>query len=250
MFAFIALLGVIYVTRAMRLPGRCTSTFVSGSLALCLWHTANAEADALVINVDAGQRATVIGRTPSLRTLIEELCWRAGATLDFYDAEDRPAGGAYRDIALGELLGRLLSRESYLAGTMRDPVTGKDRVLWLRVLGDPATAAARRASGAESSSHAGFQVPPVLLQTALSAPGQDPSAKQAALASLAARISGDAHQLEAFLATDSRLIAEAIARFDRASESLRELRGRYSDPRVTAKLDEILAALEPSRKQP
>ncbi|MBI5504646.1 MAG: hypothetical protein HY899_07575 [Deltaproteobacteria bacterium] len=243
MFAFIALLGATYVVRALRLPRRSTSAFLVGVLVLCLWRIPSAQAGALVIDVDSDQRAPVVGRAPSLRTVVQELCWRAGARLDFYDAEDRPAGGAYRDMALGELLGRLLSRESYMAGTMRDPVTGKDRVLWLRVLGDPATAAARRASGAGNSSQAGFQVPPVLLQTALSAPGQNPAARQAALAALAARISGDAQQLEAFLATDSRLIAEAIARFDRASESLRELRGNYSDPRVTAKLDEILAAL-------
>jgi len=195
------------------------------------------------VEVSADQRVSVAGRAASLKTVVEDVCWRAGVSVDFYDAQDRPFGGTYRDLPLGDLLGRLLSRESYMAGSVRDPATGKDRLLWLRVLGDPATAAARRASSDWSASRAGFQVPPVLLQTALSASSKDSSAKEAALASLAARISGDARQFEGFLATDSRLIAEAIARFDRAAESLRELRSRYRDPRVTAKIDEILAAL-------
>jgi len=243
MFSFNTPLDVTRVARTMSSSARYALALLVCSLVVCLCRTPNAGADEFVINVNTDQRASVVGRAPSLRAIIEELCWRAGATLDYYDAEDRPVGGTYRDVPLGALLRRLLSRESYMTGAVRDPTTGEDRLLWLRVLGDPATAAARRASGAVTSSQAGFEVPPVLLRTALTATGQDPSEKRAALAALAARISGDAQQLEAFLATDSRLIAEAIARFDRAAESLRELRDRYPEPRVTAKIDAILTEL-------
>jgi len=222
------------------------------ALALCMADagSADADTDGLVVEVDAAQRATVVGRVSSLRTLVEDLCWRAGATLEFYDAADRPAGGTYRDVALLGLLGRLLWRESYMAETAVDPATGAEVLARLRVFGDPATAGARRASGAETRSRAPLQIPPVLLQTALAAPDADPAARQAALLLLAARIAGDAREFQAFLATDSRLIAQAIARFDRAADSLRELRGRYIDPRITTKLDEILAALAGTGGQP
>jgi|GEM_PF-725381 len=205
---------------------------------------AAAQTDSLVINVDAAQRATVVGRTLSLRTVIEELCWRAGIALDFYDAVDRPAAGTFRDLPVGKVLGRLLSQESYVAGTTTDPSTGNERVSWLRVLGEPTTAMARRASGAGPTSAIPLQVPPDLLLTALAAPRKtNPSEQQTALAVIEARIAGDPRELEAFLTTDSRLIAEAIVRFDRASESLREARSHYSDPRITAKLDDVIAAL-------
>ena len=200
--------------------------------------------------MDFNQRATVVGHSNSLRTLIEELCWRSGATLQYFDAADRPAGGAYRDIPLTALIRRLLSRESYVVGTTTDPVTKTERLVWVEVLGDPATATLRRASGSGPSSRPPLQVPPMLLQTALGAPGRDPSAKEGALAQLAARIAGDPRESEAFFATDARLIAQAIMRFDRAADSLRELRGRYTDTRVTGKLDEIIEALAALKKDP
>ena len=221
-------------------------TLLVGLCVLASWSTwpAYAQTNEVVVEVDAKQHATVVGRSASLRTLLGELCWRGGATLEFYDAVDRPVGGSYRDVLLVKLVGRLLSDESYVAEATVDPSTGTERLVRLRVLGDPATAMARRASGAGAISEAPLQVPPALLQTALTAPKQtDPSEKQTALAMIEARIAGDARQLEAFLTTDSRLIAQAIARFDRAAQSLREARGHYSDPRITAKLDEIIAAL-------
>jgi len=218
------------------------------ALVACDSRFVRAEPEGIEINIDISQRATVVGRSSSLRTLLEELCWRSGATLQYFDAVDRAVGGTYRNVPLTKLIRRLLSHESYMVGTTTDPVTKNERLLWVKVLGDPATAAMRRASGAGPSVRAPLQVPPLLLQTALSAPGQDPSEKQGALALLAARIGSDPREFQAFLATDARLIAEAIVRFDRAAESLTELRGRYSDPRVTAKIDQIIAELAALKK--
>lgn len=130
-----------------------------------------------------------------------------------------------------------------MLGTTTDPANQTEYLLWIRVLGDPAIATTRRAAGFDPASRPLLQVPALLLQTALGARERDPAEKEAALAVLATRIGTAPRQLRAFLATDARLIAQAIVRFDHAADSLRELRGRYADARVTGKIDQIIAEL-------
>lgn len=197
----------------------------------------------ITLEVAAGQRVSVIGRSASLKTVIEDVCYRAGVEVLFYDAADRPFGGTHRDIALHDLLRRLLRDESFMVETVR--VGGGVRVTSLRVLGEPAVAAARRARGGGARRR--FEVPPVLLDTAFGAPTADAAERDAALATLAARISGDPVQFQGFLATDSRLIADAIRRYAGVEKQLREMQGRAPDPRIAQKIDEIVAALAPAK---
>lgn len=199
-----------------------------------------ARADDVTIEVSPSQRVTVTGRAPSLQTVVKDICFRAGVDVLFYDATDRPFGGTYRDLPLATLLQRLLREESFMVETAGGGVA-PERLTVLRVLGDPAVASARRARG--GGHHATFQVPPVLLDTAFGSAASDSTDRDAALATLAARISGDPTQLQGFLSTDSRLIAEAIRRYKGVEAPLRELQKRYPDPRIATKIDEIVAAL-------
>ncbi len=73
----------------------------------------------LRVELDANQHATVAGRSASVKTLIEELCWRAGIELLSYDAEDRPFGGNYHDLPLARAFERILVRESFVFGMRR-----------------------------------------------------------------------------------------------------------------------------------
>lgn len=202
---------------------------------------ASGEPAGIILEVAADQRVSVVGRSASLKTVIEDVCYRAGVDVLFYDAADRPFGGTHRDIALHELLGRLLREESFMVETVR--ISGVVHVTSLRVLGEPAVGAARRARGGGARRR--FEVPPVLLDTAFGAPGADAAERDAALATLAARISGDPVQLQGFLATDSHLIADAIRRYAGVEKQLREMQRRASDPRISQKIDEIVAALAP-----
>lgn len=214
-------------------------------LLICAAPCPDALAQPLTIEVAADQRVTVVGRQPSLKTVIEDLCFRAGVDLLFYDAEDRPFGGTFRDLPLATLFSRLLRQESYLIDTVRVRGTDQEHVVALRVLGDPAVASARRGRG-DSRANRSFQVPPALLDTAFgdTSSNDDSAAREAALGMLAARISGDPAQLQGFLKTDSRQIAEVIQRYKGVEQPLRELQHRQADARIVAKIDEILAALE------
>jgi len=86
-------------------------------------------------------------------------------------------------------------------------------------------------------------VPPALVATAFGDQSVDAAEREAALATMAARISGDPAQLQGFLATDSQLIADAIRRYKGVQQPLRELQRRYPDPRIAAKIDQIIEAL-------
>ena len=201
-------------------------------------------ANVAVFTVEVGpeQRVSVQGRSASLRLVIEDICYRAGVEMVFYDAADRPFGGTYHDLPLRELLDRLLHQESYMVETVHVASTQADMVSSLRVLGDPAVAAARRAKGGGAARRR-FQVPPALLDTAFGKTTASSTERDTALATMAGRISGDPAQLQGFLATESRLIAETIRRYAGVEEPLRRLQTQYADPRIVHKIDEILAAL-------
>lgn len=196
-------------------------------------------ADLSIVEVSAAQHVTVIGRTASLKSVVEDVCWRAGVSIDFFDAEDRPFGGSFRDVPFEIFLRRILSEESYIAGSS----TGSGgRVTWLRVLGDPAVGWKRRAMGGGSGRRAPLDIPPMLVETAFTN-GGDEAERREALAVLTARIAGDPVELRSFLATDSGLIAETLAQYRGAAAALAELAASQEEPRIRAKLAEILAAL-------
>lgn len=210
-----------------------------------LHHTAasRAVAELSTVEVSADQHVTVVGRTPSLKTVIEDVCWRAGVSVDFYDAQDRPFGGSFRDLSLETFLRRVLSRESYMIGATRGPEPAGARITWLRVLGDPAVATRRRAVGAPGNAGSGpLDVPPMLVETAFSS-SADQAAQQQAIDVLAKRIAGDPRELQSFLTTDSALIAQTLARYSGAARAIEALAARYDEPRIRAKLTEIIAAL-------
>lgn len=201
-------------------------------------------ADLSIVEVSPDQHVTVIGRAASLKSVVEDVCWRAGVSIDFFDAEDRPFGGSFRDVPFEIFLRRILSEESYLAGSS----TGSGgRVSWLRVLGDPAVGWKRRAMGGGSGRRAPLDIPPMLVETAFTN-GGDEAEQREAMAVLTARIAGDPVELRSFLATDAALIAETLAQYRGAPAALAELAASQEEPRIRAKLAEILGALTPRHR--
>jgi hypothetical protein len=198
-------------------------------------------ADNLSVSVSASQLVTVSGRSASLKTVIEDVCFRSGVDLLYFDAADRSFGGSYTDLPLRTFLDRVLRGESFVAESVRAAGSGAERLTTLRVLGDAATGAARRAKGGAGRRR--WQPPPALVETAFAGKEATTEEQDAALATLASRIAGDPAQLAGFLATESSQIALALQRHRSAADGLRALRGRYDDPRITTKIDEILEAL-------
>ena len=180
------------------------------------------------------------GRSPSLKLVVEDICYRAGVDLLFYDALDRPFGGQLRELPLAGLFDRVLTEESYLVEIVSSGSMGA-RVTTLRVLGDNVAGSARRAAGAGHRKP--FRVPPALIDQAFGFNGGSVDERNAALATLAKRISGDSRQLEGFLATDPQLIAGALRRYKEVEAPLRELQKQYSDARISEKIDEVIEIL-------
>lgn len=206
--------------------------------------SATAQASELSIAVSPDQRVSVSGRSASLRTVVEDVCYRAGIDVRSYDAEDRAFGGTYADLTAKSFLERLLRRESFMMEVAS--VDDAQRVVAIRVLGNPTAAAARRARG-QAPRRSGFQVPPALVRTAFRATDGDQAGREAALGVIGSRIAGDPAQLEAFLTTDPLQIALAVQRHRGAESALRELQLRYPEPRIARKIDEIVAALRSLR---
>ena len=196
------------------------------------------------IDVTVDQRVTLSGRAPSLRAAVEDICWRAGVRLDFYDAADRPLRGTYEKVPLHLLLSRILARESYMAGE----VGGGDshRVTWLRVFGDPAVAAARRSSGDGMPDRGAFEVPASLVRAAFDET-LGTAEREAALSALSRQISGDAARLEGFLATDAAVIAAALASYPSAGSVIRQIAAASSDARIRRKLEAVVGHLQSRR---
>jgi len=228
--------------RAVSLLNRLTSAVLISATILMLDHRIT-RADSLVIEVAPDQRTTLSGRQPSLKTVVEDLCYRAGVDLLFYDAEDRTFGGEYTVLPLKELLARILSRESYMIEAVRVGESQTEMVFSLRVLGDSNTASARRAHGGGVIRNRQFQVPPEILTNAFGSSDPNDAERQTALETIGARISGNPSQLKGFLMTDSRLIAQALERHKDVVAGLRQLQARYPDPMISAKIEEIIGEL-------
>ncbi len=220
----------------------------------------SAPGDSLRIDVALDQTTTLVGRHHSLRTVVEDLCWRAGVDLRSYDAEDRPFAARITGQPLAMVLSRLLRHESYMIGASRDR-SGRATVIWIRVLGDHETAKRHRAGGGLPRRGPGIQLPPTLLRTAFGS--TDPTEREQALGLLVRRIQGDPAERQAFLDTETNLIAKALSRYPQAPDVLKSLEQEPLDPSLRRKLKDVLrifakdqasaagqhAAQAPSRRQ-
>src|SRR4029453_1642447 len=92
-----------------------------------------AGADTMRVEVTDEQRASVAGQGGSLRAVLEELCWRAGARFRYDDA-DEPVAASGDEQPLSVVLERLLRGRSYVLMLRRD-APGDPRVSSLHVLG-------------------------------------------------------------------------------------------------------------------
>src|SRR5262245_59547524 len=90
-------------------------------------------ADDLRVELDEQQRATVVGAGPSVRQVVEELCFRAGAAFQ-YDEQEIPFAISVEREPLEVVFARLLSGRSYVLRLRRDG-DGRSRVTSLHVLG-------------------------------------------------------------------------------------------------------------------
>ena len=182
------------------------------------------------------QRVSVLAREgDSLRTVLEDLCWREDVRFQ-YDAADEPLVADIRERPLAAVLEHLLRGKSYSLTLRKDPAGGT-RVTGLHVLG--LEGAWRWAS---TPSPAGFRLPQRMLETAFATP--DTPARSLAIQDLVRSITSDPQQLRAFLATDIARLESALRQYPAAPQILRQIRDSSTDAAVKAKLSELLAALE------
>lgn len=200
---------------------------------------------AATIEVTSDQLATINGRGHSIKTAIEELCWRAGVELRAYDASDRPFAIESSRLPLKDLLGRLLHQESFVLGYLTDLASGESYVAWLSVLGDHITARSRRREGEGSRVDRGFSIPPGVLRTAFAS--KTTQEREKALTSLSRQILGSPSQRRAFLDTEAALIAETLERYPDARGILEQLQKGQRDEAIKNKLAEVIAALNQRR---
>jgi hypothetical protein len=171
----------------------------------------------------------------TLRSVLEELCAREGVLLR-YEGPSRWAPALDLAAPLADSLAALLDGVSYVQTVRRDPQTGAVRLTGLHVLGGDGGAADDTPRPGEP-----FAVKVKLLDAAFAGADRD----DASVERLIADVRANPDRLEAFLATDTAMMAESLARYPDAARVLRTIAGRSDlDPRSRAKLEEILAALE------
>ena len=197
-------------------------------------------AERVQVVVTPDQRVSVTGRSASLRTLLEDVCWRAGVTLRAFDAEDRDVQTGFAELPFARALERLLTRESFLIG-MSAPESGATRVTWVHVLGPTDRARARRRGASPGRTRRAFEIPPDLLRAAFSA--ENPRDQEAALRQIASRILDDPRERAAFLATDAALIVETLSRYPRAKILIGQLHSEQKPGPVKEKLEDIIRAM-------
>lgn len=218
---------------------RVRSLFCAVTCAAAFVTTAS-YASTFAMEVDVDQRVTMSGRSPSLRTVVEDLCWRAGVELRAFDADDRGTAVDLSGVPLGVALERLFTEESYMIG-MAERDAGKARVAWLQVLGPTARARARRSGATVGRKRRNFEIPPDLLRAAFGGTSDDAQAK--ALDQIRHRIVADSSQRAGFLATDAKLIAETLARYPAARPLLEKLVADETDESLKKKVAAVLGEM-------
>lgn len=208
-------------------------------------------AQTLDIQVDEAQRATVSGRSESLRSAIEEICAAADVRLLAYDAEDRPLIAGYQDMPLHDLLPRLLKEESYFLG-LRAGVGEESRVATLRVIGQnrsgpatdttPSNLREALAGLGEQQPAPAFQIPPALLRSSFNS--ENLQTRERAARYVHDRLLGNVGQTQRFISVDSDTVGRILRPYKYSAEILEKVRDDHDDPAVRIKLDDIIRAIQ------
>jgi hypothetical protein len=191
----------------------------------------------LRVELDEQQRATVVGAGPSVRQVVEELCYRAGAAFQ-YDEQEIPFAISVEREPLEVVLARLLSGRSYVLRLRRDG-DGHSRVASLHVLGPDG--AARRVVAAPTPQ---FVVPATMMEAAFRG-GGSPEARAAAVQGLFENVRDDPERRRAFLETDPAVMLESLRGYPEALSVLRRMHDLSAgDAEAQAKLGTLMRALE------
>ena len=221
--------------------------FTAPCVAACLLCTAaagvaNAE---FRVSVDEAQRASLVGRSESLRTVVEALCEAGKIRLLSFDVEDRAIVGNYEDLPVEKLFARILRDESFMLGFGGSRDSGT-RVSWLRVIGDPNIDSTAQTASSVSASPGNNVAPPKSSPPAVAAPeppkdmknnawqkilagfGQEvaragDSGRQGVLDKFNKQIVSNDRGREVYLGLAPRLVAETVADFDNAGQVIKFL---------------------------
>jgi hypothetical protein len=205
----------------------------------------------LRVEVTHDQHATIVGDTPSLRAVIEEICRQGDIQLRTFAAADRRYVGRLEHVPVADALRSMLKSESYLVGVRADG-SGRERVTWLRVLGTEGTAAKGVVSGAAVPQPAAVSAPsaPQGDKFAISSSLMfqafgtfDPQRREQAQRELLTRI-GEPEQFQKFLASDPKELAKQFGRYRGAADTLRRIHDMADRVEVQAKFQEILDEVE------
>jgi hypothetical protein len=192
----------------------------------------------LSIDVRPDGTARVDGQSESLRTVLEELCTRAGVTLR-YDAPDEPVAVAMPEGAepLDKVVERLLRGKSYttrFASRPGEPV----RLASLHVVG-PGNGVVVSAPPDRNV------VAPAQLLEAVFGRNSGGADREAALVRLMDTVRNDPQRLNNFLNGDLAPMQKALARYPQAPSVLRAVLERPEvDGVVRARIQALLAGLD------
>jgi hypothetical protein len=219
------------------------------------------QGEELRIAVVSNQWVTIVGSAPSLRALLEELCWQAHVALR-YDAPDAPVSAAIEGERFDVAIGRLLRDRSYVLTTRR---VGGSLVTVLEVLssgpytpsGAPPTGNGTRGRvrienvhlepGARSPmgrQDVPFSIPERVLFDLFGGHG-DVGKREAAVRELVQSIKADPARQAAFLGADVGVMRRTLARYPTAASTLRQIADSAGlGDREREKLEALIASLQ------
>jgi hypothetical protein len=195
------------------------------------------------VAVTPEQSVTVVGVFPSLKSVIEDVCRRAGVELRGFEAADREVSVTYNEVPLTTALAGLLRTESYLVGVTAGESGNPARVAWIRVVGSGDNAPRQATAGEvpRPSSRPvptmGFEVPATFGDAEFSS--EDPEQRARALHAIASRLIASKQVMSA----DPQALAATLQQYPHARELVTQLRDEQQDPDIRARLDQVLAAL-------
>ena len=195
------------------------------------------------VEVTQEQLATVVGVFPSLKSVIDDLCRRAGVEVRAFEAEDRAVTVAYNRVPLTTALEGLLREESYLVGVTATEAGKPPRVAWIRVAGGAADATRQTPTGDSVVSPTravptmGFEVPATFGDAEFTS--EDPEQRARALHAIASRLIASKQVMSA----DPKALAVMLQQYPHARELVTQLRNEQEDPDIRARLDQVLASL-------
>jgi len=195
------------------------------------------------VEVTPEQSVTVVGVFPSLKSVVDELCRRAGVEVRAFEADDREVTVAYNRVPLTTALEGLLREESYLVGVTATETGKPPRVAWIRVAGSVADATRQSpaddsvVSPAPAVPTMGFEVPATFGDAEFTS--EDPEQRARALHAIASRLIASKQVMSA----DPKALAVMLQQYPHARELVTQLRNEQEDPDVRARLDQVLASL-------